>query len=98
MSRLEWFGEEPSVRDHVVSMEEQTERERVPRVMALFDQHGATFEAVPGWPGWYAARWTDEAEYGDCPHRWACCIDIEEDCEWPYARAFKARAEAGARS
>lgn len=68
----------------------------VPRAMAYLDRCGAQFEAVPGWPGWFAALWED-AESFDEPRRWACCCE-EWDHEFPYALAFKARVEAGARS
>lgn len=68
----------------------------VPAAMAYLDRCGATFEAVPGHPTWFAARWEDPESF-DEPRRWACCIE-EWDREYPYALAFKARAEAGARS
>lgn len=68
----------------------------VPGAMAYLDRCGATFEAVPGYPTWFAARWEDPESF-DEPRRWACCIE-EWDREYLYALAFKARAEAGARS
>jgi len=68
----------------------------VPSAMAYLDRCGARFEAVPGWPGWYAARWEDPESF-DEPRRWACCT-AEWDREFPYALAFKARAEAEALS
>lgn len=68
----------------------------VSSAMAYLDRCGARFEAVRGWPGWYAARWDDHESF-DEPRRWACCIE-EWDREYPYALAFKARTEAGARS
>lgn len=68
----------------------------VPRTMAYLDRCGATFEAVSGHPTWFAARWEDPESF-DEPRRWACCTE-EWDHEFPYALAFKARVEAGARS
>jgi len=97
MSRQEWFQEMPEARAAVRAMEEEAERERLPRVMDYLDRHGATFEAVPRWPGWYQARWSDEAISNE-PRRWACCTDFEADIDWPYALAFKARVETGAQS
>lgn len=66
----------------------------VPRAMDYLDRCGATFETVPGWPTWFAARWEDPESF-DEPRRWACCTE-EWDREFPYALAFKARVEAGA--
>ena len=94
MNRQQLFNERPLIGAAIHAQEESTEAERVDRVMAYLDRCGATFEAVPGWPGWYAARWHDEGSFGDHARRWACCADIEMDCEWPYALAFKARVEA----
>jgi hypothetical protein len=68
----------------------------VSRAMAYLDRCGATFEAVPGYPTWFAARWEDPESF-DKPRRWACCTE-EWDREFPYALAFKARVERGARS
>lgn len=64
----------------------------VPGMMAYLDRCGATFEAVPGYPNWYAARWEDPQSY-DEPRRWACCTE-EWDREHWYAKAFRARVEA----
>lgn len=64
---------------------------RVARVLAYLESKGAHFEAVPGYPGWYAARWEDFEQYSD-PQRWACSIDIRES-DRPYALEFKRRAE-----
>lgn len=94
MNRQQLLHERPQLRTDLLSLEKKIESERVPRVMAYLDRCGATFEAVPGWPGWYAARWHDEGNFGDHARRWACCADVEMDCEWPYALAFKARVEA----
>lgn len=63
----------------------------VPRAMAYLDRCGATFEQVPGYPTWFAARWED-AESFDEPRRWACCIE-EWDREHQYAKAFRVRVE-----
>ncbi|RXT47892.1 hypothetical protein B6S44_24800 [Bosea sp. Tri-44] len=95
MNRQQLFNEAPLVGAAVVGHEERSEAERVARTMAYLDNCGATFEAVPGWLGWYAARWSDEANFGDHVRRWACCTVIEMDCEWPYALAFRARVEEG---
>lgn len=94
MNRQQLFNERPLIGAAIHAQEESSEAERVDRVMAYLDRCGATFEAVPGWSGWYAARWHDEGSFGDHARRWACCADIEMDCEWPYALAFKARVEA----
>lgn len=64
----------------------------VPGSMAYLDRCGATFEAVPGYPTWFAARWEDPESF-DEPRRWACCVE-EWDREFHYARAFRARVEA----
>ncbi|WID98401.1 hypothetical protein QO058_09260 [Bosea vestrisii] len=93
MNRQQFFRETPVAAATVYAHEVEAEAKRIPRVMACLDRCGATFEAVPGWPGWYAARWSDQVNFGDHLRRWACCTDIEMDCEWPYALAFKARVE-----
>jgi hypothetical protein len=98
MNRQQYFRGAPLKGASLYAYEAQAEVQRLPRIMAYLDRCGATFEAVPGWPGWYAARWNDEANFGDHPRRWACCADIEADKEWAYALAFKARVEAGVRS
>ena len=98
MSRHQLSNEHAPVSASIASHEGRAEYERVARNMAYFDRHGATFEAVPGWPGWYCARWKDEAGFGSHACRWACCIDAEDHNDWRYALAFKARVEAGARS
>lgn len=63
----------------------------VPKAMAYLDRCGATFEQVPGYPTWFAARWKDPQSF-DEPRRWACCIE-EWDREHHYAKAFRARVE-----
>ncbi|SDH78990.1 hypothetical protein [Bosea robiniae] len=63
----------------------------VPMAMAYLDRCGATFEQVPGYPTWFAARWEDSRSF-DEPRRWACCIE-EWDREHHYAKAFRARVE-----
>ena len=68
--------------------------EGVPAAMAYLDRCGATFECVPGYPTWFAARWEDPESF-DEPRRWACSTE-EWDREYPYALAFKARVEPGA--
>jgi hypothetical protein len=98
MNRQQLFTSAPLIGAAIYSYEVQVEIGRVPRVMAYLDRCGATFEAVPGWPGWYAARWSDEVNFGDHLRRWACCTDIEMNYEWPYALAFKARVDGGAQS
>lgn len=64
----------------------------VPKAMAYLDRCGATFEQVPGYPNWFAARWEDPESF-DEPRRWACCIE-EWDREHHYAKAFRARVES----
>ncbi|RXT46102.1 hypothetical protein B6S44_24995 [Bosea sp. Tri-44] len=98
MNRQHLFSEVPLVGATIASREERSEAEQVSRTMAYLDCCGATFEAVPGWPDWYAARWHDEANFGDHMRRWACCIDFQSNCDWSYAVAFKQRVEARARS
>ena len=82
-----------AARTDLPAIEHAQEAMRLPRVMAYLDAHGATFEACVKHPGWYQARWKDEA-ISDEPRRWACCVDPDVDGEHHYARSFRARCEA----